>query len=101
MSATSRHTSPRMLLPACRSAPTIARVQTPDELALLERLLAYDTPPEDGIRDAFAFLRGWLEGRSIAHREYESNGLPSLVAAVGEGPRTNVVHAHAHRVPRH
>ena len=65
-------------------------MQTPDELALLERLIAYDTSSEDGIRDAFAFLRGWLEGRSIAHREYESNGLPSLVAATSShhGART-------------
>ncbi len=74
-------------------------MQTPDELALLERLIAYDTSSEDGIRDAFAFLRGWLEGRSIAHREYESNGLPSLVAAVGEGPRTIVWNAHVDVVP--
>ena len=58
-----------------------------DEAALLERLIAYDTSAEGGIRDAFAFLRGWLEGREIPHPEYDTNGLPSLVAAVGDGPR--------------
>jgi hypothetical protein len=31
------------------------------------------------------FLKGWLEGQGIAHRTYEVNGLPSIVAAVGEG----------------
>jgi succinyl-diaminopimelate desuccinylase len=74
-------------------------VPVADEVALLERLIAYDTSGEDGIRDAFAFLRGWLEGRGIAHREYEANGLPSVVAAVGEGPRTIVWNAHVDVVP--
>ena len=70
-----------------------------DELALLERLISYDTSADAGVRDAFAFLRGWLEGRSIAHREYEPNGLPAIVAAVGDGPRTLVWNAHVDVVP--
>ena len=70
-----------------------------DELGLLERLISYDTSNEEGIRDAFAFLKGWLEGRSIAHHQYEPNGLPAIVAAVGEGPRTIVWNAHVDVVP--
>ena len=59
----------------------------PDELALTERLISYDTSHPEGIRAAVGFVKGWLEARGIAHREYEVNGLPALVAAVGDGPR--------------
>src|SRR4051794_41972143 len=45
------------------------------------------------------FLKGWLEGQGIAHRTYEVNGLPSIVAAVGEGPVTLIWNAHVDVVP--
>jgi succinyl-diaminopimelate desuccinylase len=45
------------------------------------------------------FLKGWLEGQGIAHRTYEVNGLPSIVAAVGDGPATLIWNAHVDVVP--
>ena len=69
-----------------------------DEVALLERLISYDTSRDEGIQEAFAFLKGWLEARSISHVQYD-RGLPSLVAAVGNGPRTVVWNAHVDVVP--
>ena len=48
---------------------------------------------------AVGFLKGWLEGQGIAHRAYELNGLPSIVAAVGDGPATLVWNAHVDVVP--
>jgi len=73
-------------------------VAAADEVALLERLISYDTSRDEGIQEAFAFLKGWLEARSIAHVQYD-RGLPSLVAAVGDGPRTVVWNAHVDVVP--
>ena len=58
----------------------------------------YDTSRDEGIQEAFAFLKGWLEARSISHVQYD-RGLPSLVAAVGDGPRTVVWNAHVDVVP--
>lgn len=69
-----------------------------DEVALLERLISYDTSRDEGIQEAFAFLKGWLEARSISHVQYD-RGLPSLVAAVGDGPRIVVWNAHVDVVP--
>jgi succinyl-diaminopimelate desuccinylase len=73
-------------------------VPAADEVALLERLISYDTSRDEGIQEAFAFLKGWLEARSISHVQYD-RGLPSLVAAVGDGPRTVVWNAHVDVVP--
>ena len=70
-----------------------------DELALTERLISYDTSHPEGIRAAVGFVKGWLEARGIAHREYEVNGLPALVAAVGDGPATLVWNSHVDVVP--
>ena len=70
-----------------------------DELALAERLISYDNSQPDGVKAAMGFLRGWLEGQGIAHRTYEVNGLPSIVAAVGEGPATLIWNAHVDVVP--
>ncbi|MDX6544822.1 MAG: succinyl-diaminopimelate desuccinylase, partial [Gaiellales bacterium] len=53
-----------------------------DELALTERLISYDTSHPDGVVGAMGYLKGWLEGQGIAHRTYDINGLPSIVAAV-------------------
>jgi succinyl-diaminopimelate desuccinylase len=73
-------------------------VAAADEVALLERLISYDTSRDEGIQEAFAFLKGWLEARSISHVQYDRE-LPSIVAAVGDGPRTIVWNAHVDVVP--
>ena len=70
-----------------------------DELALAERLISYDSSQAEGVMGAVGFLKGWLEGQGIAHRAYELNGLPSIVAAVGDGPATLVWNAHVDVVP--
>src|SRR5690242_14038095 len=70
-----------------------------DELALTERLISYDTSHPEGIRAAVGFVKGWLDARGIAHREYDVNGLPALVAAVGDGPATLVWNSHVDVVP--
>jgi succinyl-diaminopimelate desuccinylase len=74
-------------------------VSSADELALAERLISYDSSRAEGITGAMGFLKGWLEGQGISHRTYEVNGLPSIVAAVGEGPATLVWNAHVDVVP--
>jgi succinyl-diaminopimelate desuccinylase len=74
-------------------------VSPADELALAERLISYDTSNPEGIAGSMGFLKGWLEGQSIAHRQYEINGLPAIVAAVGEGPATLIWNAHVDVVP--
>ncbi|MDX6593458.1 MAG: succinyl-diaminopimelate desuccinylase [Gaiellales bacterium] len=70
-----------------------------DELALAERLISYDTSNPEGIAGSMGFLKGWLEGQGIAHRQYDVNGLPAIVAAVGEGPATLIWNAHVDVVP--
>jgi succinyl-diaminopimelate desuccinylase len=70
-----------------------------DELLLAERLISYDTSHPEGVRSAAGFIKGWLEGHRIAHREYELNGLPAIVAAVGEGPSTIIWNSHMDVVP--
>jgi succinyl-diaminopimelate desuccinylase len=74
-------------------------VSSADELALAERLISYDTSNAEGIAGSMGFLKGWLEGQGIAHRQYEVNGLPAIVAAVGEGPATLIWNAHVDVVP--
>jgi len=69
------------------------------ELALAERLIGYDSSQPEGVMGAIGFLKGWLEGQGISHRTYEVNGLPSIVAAVGDGPTTLVWNAHVDVVP--
>jgi succinyl-diaminopimelate desuccinylase len=70
-----------------------------DEVALAERLIAHDTSGPDGIRDAAGFISGWLDAHGVAHREEHINGLPSVVATVGEGERTIVWSSHFDVVP--
>jgi succinyl-diaminopimelate desuccinylase len=70
-----------------------------DELALAETLIAHDTSTADGVRDAMGFIAGWLDGHGVEHRESDVNGLPTLVATVGEGPATVLWSAHVDVVP--
>jgi len=74
-------------------------VSAADELALAERLISYDTSNAEGIAASMGFIKGWLEGQAIAHRHYEVNGLPAIVAAVGDGPATLIWNAHVDVVP--
>jgi succinyl-diaminopimelate desuccinylase len=74
---------------------------TIDEVALAERLIAHDTSDPDGIHDAAGFIAGWLDAHGIAHGEEHINGLPSVVATVGEGERTIVWSSHFDVVPGH
>jgi succinyl-diaminopimelate desuccinylase len=74
-------------------------VSTIDEIALAERLIAFDTSRPEGIRDAVAFIGGWLEAHGIQHQEVELDGRPSLIATAGEGDRTIVWSSHVDVVP--
>jgi succinyl-diaminopimelate desuccinylase len=74
----------------------------PDERALAERLIAYDTSRAEELAAAAAFVKGWLEAREIDVREQAHNGLPVLQAEVG--PSTSdaplvVLHGHLDVVP--
>jgi succinyl-diaminopimelate desuccinylase len=73
-----------------------------EEMALAERLIAYDTSRPEGLRDAAGFVRGWLSSRGIRATETAARGLPVTMAEVGpaEGP-TLVLHGHLDVVPGH
>jgi succinyl-diaminopimelate desuccinylase len=73
-----------------------------DERTLAERLIAYDTSNENGIRGAAAFVKGWLEARELPVRETSHKGIPVLLAEVGP-PRAPCVifHGHIDVVPAH
>jgi succinyl-diaminopimelate desuccinylase len=74
-----------------------------DERVLTERLVAYDTSHGDGIRTAAGFVKGWLESRDIAVKDYDHRGLPVLLAEVGasadSGAPCVVFHGHIDVVP--
>jgi succinyl-diaminopimelate desuccinylase len=87
-----------------------------DERALTERLIAYDSSNDEGIRLAAGFVKGWLEARDVRSRQLRVRDLPVIVAEVGpESPRTSqtpppsgqrhdhvitvVLHAHLDVVP--
>lgn len=75
-----------------------------EERLLAERLIRYDTSHPEELVAASAFVRGWLEPRGVEVREYESNGLPVLVAEVGVGGEELpciVFHGHLDVVPGH
>jgi succinyl-diaminopimelate desuccinylase len=71
-----------------------------DELALAERLIAFDTSAGDGLRRAAEFVGGWLESRDITVTQVDARGLPVTMAEVGppEAP-TLVMHGHLDVVP--
>ncbi len=75
-----------------------------DERILAERLIRYDTSRPDVIVAGAGFVKGWLESRDIEVRDYESGGMPVLVAEVGPGDDavpTVVFHGHLDVVPGH
>jgi succinyl-diaminopimelate desuccinylase len=71
-----------------------------DEVALAERLIAFDTSAPTGLRRAAEFVGGWLESRDIRAEQGEARGLPVTMAEVGppDAP-TLVLHAHLDVVP--
>ena len=73
-----------------------------DERALAERLIAYDTSTDEGLRVAAGFVKGWFESHGIAVHEGSFAQLPVLTAEVGatSGP-TVIFHGHLDVVPGH
>jgi succinyl-diaminopimelate desuccinylase len=73
-----------------------------DEVALAERLIAFDTSAGDGLRRAAEFVGGWLESRDIEVTQVDARGLPVTMAEVGppDAP-TLVMHGHLDVVPGH
>lgn len=72
---------------------------TTDELALAERLIAFDTSRPEGIRAAVSFIVEWLDATGIEHHEVELDGLPSVIATAGAGDRTIMWSSHVDVVP--
>jgi succinyl-diaminopimelate desuccinylase len=71
-----------------------------DEVALTERLIAFDTSSREGLGRAAEFVGGWLESRDIEARQIEARGLPVTMAEVGPADApTLVMHGHLDVVP--
>lgn len=70
-----------------------------DELKLAQRMISYDTSHADGIKACVGYLTGWLEARDIDYSSFSVHGLPVVVAQVGSGPVTIVLHTHIDVVP--
>src|SRR5918998_879384 len=73
-----------------------------DECHLAQRLMSYDSSTPEGLRNAAAFVQGWLGSHEIEHDVRDFDGLPVILAAVGpaQGP-TVVLHGHIDVVPAH
>jgi succinyl-diaminopimelate desuccinylase len=72
-----------------------------DELvALVRRLVSYDSSGADGVLETAGFIEGWLDSRGIQVESDEVRGLPVLKAEVGpEDAPTVVLHGHIDVVP--
>jgi succinyl-diaminopimelate desuccinylase len=72
-----------------------------DELALAQRLIAFDTSHQEGLKRAAEFVGGWLESNDIEAKQTEARGLPVTRAQVGppDGVPTLVLHGHMDVVP--
>ncbi len=71
-----------------------------DELALTERLIAFDTSSAEGVRRCAEFVGGWLEARDVGVRQIEARGLPVTMAEVGPADAPALVlHGHLDVVP--
>ncbi|HVY76974.1 MAG TPA: M20/M25/M40 family metallo-hydrolase [Solirubrobacterales bacterium] len=72
-----------------------------DELvALVERLVSYDSAEADGVLETAGFIEGWLDARGIGVASDEVRGLPVLKAEVGpQDAPTVVLHGHIDVVP--
>jgi acetylornithine deacetylase/succinyl-diaminopimelate desuccinylase-like protein len=67
-----------------------------DELvALVSRLVSYDSAEPDGVLETAGFIEGWLDSRGIQVESDDVRGLPVLKAEVGpEDAPTVVLHPH-------
>jgi succinyl-diaminopimelate desuccinylase len=71
-----------------------------DEVALTERLIAFDTSNAEGVRRCAEFVGGWLEARDVEVRQIAARGLPVTMAEVGPADApTLVLHGHLDVVP--
>jgi len=70
-----------------------------DEVQLAERLIAYDTSRRSGLGLATDFVAGWLEASGARVRRVSPQGRQCLIASVGVGPPTVVLHGHLDVVP--
>src|SRR5919206_3318234 len=70
-----------------------------DERALAERLITYDTSTPDGIRAAAGFVKGWLDSMEVDVSSLDFNGLPVIMATVGDAGPTVILHGHIDVVP--
>jgi succinyl-diaminopimelate desuccinylase len=72
-----------------------------DELvALVKRLVSYDSSEADGVLEAAGFIEEWLDSRGVDVESGEVRGLPVLKAEVGPGDAPTVVlHGHIDVVP--
>jgi succinyl-diaminopimelate desuccinylase len=69
-------------------------------VALVTRLVSYDSSEPEGVLEAAGFVKGWLEKRGIEVTRDEVRGLPVLKAEVGpEDAPTVVLHGHLDVVP--
>ena len=72
-----------------------------DERLLTEKLIGYDTSQDEGIKQCAGFVKGWLDARDIASRQFDVRGLPITVADVGpaDAETTLLLHGHLDVVP--
>ncbi|HEU0192845.1 MAG TPA: M20/M25/M40 family metallo-hydrolase [Gaiellales bacterium] len=70
-----------------------------DEVALAERLIAFDSSQAEGKLGAAEFVGQWLAANGVEHSVVELNGLPSLVATAGTGARSVIWSSHLDVVP--
>jgi succinyl-diaminopimelate desuccinylase len=73
-----------------------------DEQALAERLMRYETSNPEGLRNAAAYVQGWLGSHEIPFEVRDFDGLPVILAEVGpqHGPCV-ILHGHLDVVPAH
>ena len=73
-----------------------------EELALAERLIAYDTSTEEGIKLCAGFVKGWLDSRDVESTQFGIRGLPVTAGSAGaENGPTILLHGHLDVVPGH
>jgi succinyl-diaminopimelate desuccinylase len=71
-----------------------------EEQALAERLIAYDTSTDEGIKLCAGFVKGWLDSRDVDSEQVGIRGLPVTSASVGPADGSTVLlHGHLDVVP--